>query len=153
MNGHDTEAALSAAFAEVQGQIARTDTKASILLATIGATVAVLGTAGAAVTLPVAGGIAAGAGAALLMAAAALLLAVIRPRLLPAAPGTLAHWATLTPSELRDDLAVDRRDAAVCALSRIAVAKYRALQRAIDLIRAAGVLLALATLLTLGAAL
>lgn len=151
--GRDVEVALSEAFAEAQGQIARTDTKASILLGAIGATLAVLGTAGSAVTLPLAGGIAAGGGAGLLVVAAGLLLSVLRPRLLPAAPGTLVHWATLSPSEFREDVAVDHRCEAVPALSRIAVAKYRALQRAVDFARAGGALLVVAALIAIGGAL
>ncbi|WP_220729504.1 Pycsar system effector family protein [Streptomyces radicis] len=149
----DVDAALGEAFGEVQGQIARTDTKASILLAVIGASLAVLGSAGSAVTLPLVGGIAAGLGTALLVAAAGLLLAVIRPRLLPAAPGTLTHWATLDAEAFRAEVVVDHRAAAVPALARMAVAKYRALQRAIDCIRAGGALLAIAALTAVGGAL
>ncbi|WP_326598083.1 Pycsar system effector family protein [Streptomyces sp. NBC_01803] len=149
----DVDAALSEALAEVQSQIARTDTKASVLLAAIGATLAVVGTVGSAVTLPVAGAIAAGSGAALLVAAAAVLLAVIRPQLRTNAPGTLPHWALLTPEEFRTEVACDRRAEAVPALARIAVNKYQRLQRAVDLTRAAGILLALAALIAVGGAL
>ncbi|MFD5319340.1 Pycsar system effector family protein [Streptomyces sp. NPDC127098] len=149
----DMDRALSEEFAEVQNQVARADTKASILLGSIGATLAVVGTAGSAVTLPLVGAIAASTGTAVLVAACAMLLSVIRPRLRPDAPGTLAHWATLTPEQFAADLAVDRRTEAIPALARLAVAKYTALQRAVDLTRTGGALLAVAALIAIGGAL
>ncbi|WP_049568244.1 Pycsar system effector family protein [Streptomyces sp. SBT349] len=146
----DPDVALGEAYAEIQAQIARTDTKASILLAAIGAGLAVLGATGTAVTLPLVGGIAAGLSAAALAGAAGLLLAVIRPRLLHSGPGTLLRWASCTPEEFRADIATDHRAQVGPALARLAVAKYRRLQRAIDCIRAAGALLAVAALTALG---
>jgi hypothetical protein len=149
----DVDAAVSEAKADADGHIARTDTKASILLGAIGATLAVLGTAGTSVTLPLAGGITAGFGAAVLMAAAGLLLSIIRPRLKPVAPGTLVHRATLTADQFREELTVDRRAEAAVTLSRLAVAKYERLQRAVDLTGVGGVLVVLAALIAIGGAL
>lgn len=147
-----TDANLSEALAEVQAQIARTDTKASILLAFLAGALAGVGTAGSAVPLSVAGLIVGGVGAAGLVVAAALLLSVIRPRLKPSCPGTLPHWASLTPDQLQASVATDRRSQAVVALAGIAVAKHRALQRAVDVIRIAGLLLTLSALITMGSA-
>lgn len=147
-----TEAALDAALSEVQGQIARTDTKASILLAFLAGVTAGAGTAAAAAQVTAAATVVGGAGLAVLLAAAGLLLSVVRPRLTPCR-GTLPHWARLTPSALREELAVDRRAEAVVTLAGLAVAKHKRLQRAVDATRAALVLLAAAAAITAGGAL
>ncbi|MEU7383942.1 Pycsar system effector family protein, partial [Streptomyces sp. NPDC042207] len=61
-------------------------------------------------------------------------------------------WATLTPDEITTtvndgDLAAD-----VAGLSRLAVAKFTCLRRAVDLTYTGGALLILAALLTIGGA-
>ncbi|MEE1929841.1 Pycsar system effector family protein [Streptomyces sp. TRM 70351] len=131
-----TDAALTEARADVKAEITRTDTKASLLIAFNGAVLAGLGTALPRLSL----------GAPALIAGAAVLLGVIRPRL-GACPGTFPHWATLTTETLRADMAHDRRPEAVVALSRVALAKYTGLRRAVDITRAAGVLLVVAAVL------
>jgi pycsar effector protein len=148
----DRSMALSEHLAEVQGQIARTDTKTANLTTFIGLLLTGVTVAGGAVSLPLTARIVGGAGVAVLMAAGALLLRVARPRLKPRSEGTFPHWATLSAEQLLTELGTDRRAQAVVALSRLAVAKYERVQRAVDLTLAAGALLALAALITIGGA-
>ncbi|WP_086159604.1 Pycsar system effector family protein [Streptomyces marincola] len=147
------DTALNGALSEVQSQIARTDTKAGLLMAVVTGSLAAIGAAGSAVSLPVVGAIAAGTGAAALVVAAALLLSVIRPRLSGADRASFPYWSRLSPDEVRQSLNADRRHHAIAVLSRIAVAKHRALQRAVDAIRTGGALLVIAALTLIGGAL
>jgi Zn-dependent protease with chaperone function len=148
----EVTAALSEALVETQGQIARTDTKASNLTTFIGLLLTGVTVAGGSVSLPLAARVVGGLGVALLAVAGGLLLWVARPRLKPRSAGTFPHWATLSGEQLLAELAVDRRAEAVVALSRLAVAKYERVQRAVDLTLIAGALLGLAALVTIGGA-
>ncbi|MFE3825245.1 Pycsar system effector family protein [Streptomyces sp. NPDC059092] len=147
------DAGLSAAHAEVKAEIARTDSKTSLLLAFIGALLAGVWTVAKDVHLPVAAYVVGGAGVVLLVVAAGLLLGAVRPNLSGAAVAGFPLWATLTAEEIRDHLAEDRRGADIANLSRIAVRKFAGLRRAVDLTRTAGVLLAVAALVAMGGAL
>jgi hypothetical protein len=91
-----------------------------------------------------------GAGMVLLVAAAALLLRSVRPNLRGRHGFPL--WATLTPEELT--VALDGSDLAadIAGLSRLAVAKFTGLRRAVDLTQVGGGLLVLALLLSAGGA-
>ncbi|MFR9723571.1 Pycsar system effector family protein [Streptomyces sp. MS19] len=149
----DVNAALDVAYAEAQGQIARTDTKTANLTTFIGLLLTGVTLAGSAMPLPLAARLVGAAGVALLVVAAGVLLWAARPKLRPRAAGTFPHWATLTPEALIADLSADRRAGAVVALSRLAVAKYGQVQRAVTLTLAAGVLLAVAALIAVGGAL
>ncbi|MER5990583.1 Pycsar system effector family protein [Streptomyces viridosporus] len=150
----NVEKNLSAAHAEVKAEIARTDAKTALLLAFVGAVLA--GAWTVARDLPpnrpalVAGGI----GLALLVGAAGLLLRSVRPHLGGPHPGGrhgFPLWATLTADEIT--AAVERDLAAdIAGLSRLAVAKFTHLRRAVDLTMAGGALLLLAALLTAGGA-
>ncbi|MFI1865814.1 Pycsar system effector family protein [Streptomyces jumonjinensis] len=141
---------LSAAHAEVKAEIARTDTKTGLLLAFIGAVLAGVGTLAKDVHphLPAAAAVAGGAGVGLLIGAAGLLLRAVRPNL--GGGGGFPHWARLTPSEISAELEQDRRAQDIAALSRIAVAKYRRLRRAVDLVCVGGVLLIAAAVIAAG---
>ncbi|MCX5293642.1 Pycsar system effector family protein [Streptomyces sp. NBC_00183] len=138
---------LTAAHAEVKAEIARTDTKTGLLLAFVGAVLAGAWTVARDLPLNLPAYLAGGLGLALLVAAAGLLLRSVRPNLRGRHGFPL--WATLTPEEIpaavSGDLAAD-----VAGLSRLAVAKFTGLRRAIDLTFAGGVLLILAALLALG---
>ncbi|MFB7761475.1 Pycsar system effector family protein [Streptomyces xiamenensis] len=147
------DTALTGALSEVQSQIARTDTKAGLLMAVVTGSLAAIGAAGSAVTLPLVGAIAAGTGAAALVVAAVMLLSVIRPRLGGNDRASFPYWAGLTGEQVRESLTTDRRHHAIAVLSRIAVAKHRALQRAVDAIRTGGALLVIAALTLIGGAL
>ncbi|MFE3658357.1 Pycsar system effector family protein [Streptomyces sp. NPDC059165] len=138
-----------AAHAEVKAEITRTDTKTALLLAFVGAVLA--GTWSLARDLPlnrpaiVAGGISLG----LLVAAAGLLLRSVRPNL--GGRHGFPLWATLTADEIGAAVARDLA-ADIAGLSRLAVAKFTCLRRAVDLTMTGGALLILAALLTAGGA-
>ncbi|MFJ9851820.1 Pycsar system effector family protein [Streptomyces sp. NPDC101150] len=150
MSFQDT--ALTAAHAEVKAELARTDTKASLLLAFTGAMLAGAWTVATSVHLPTATIVIGAAGVAVLLAAATYLLWTVRPNFGGARPQGFPKWATLTPDEIRDALAEDDRPAHIAALSRIAVAKFGRLRRAIDLTCTAGALLVVAAVIAWGGA-
>ena len=147
------ETSLTAAHAEVKAEIARTDNKTGLLLAFIGALLAGVWTVAKDASLPLAALIVGGAGVALLVGAAGLLLRAVRPNLAGKAVAGFPLWATLTAEEIRTRLADDRRGADIANLSRIALAKFTGLQRAVDLVQAAGVLLVVAAGIGIGGAL
>jgi ABC-type uncharacterized transport system involved in gliding motility auxiliary subunit len=85
----------------------------------------------------------------LLVAAAGLLLRSTRPNL--RGRNGFPLWATLTAEEITTAVATDLA-ADIAGLSRLAVAKFTILRRAVDLTCAGGALLVMAALLTLGGA-
>ncbi|MFF4861631.1 Pycsar system effector family protein [Streptomyces sp. NPDC001231] len=141
---------LTAAHAEVKAEIVRTDSKTALLLAFVGAVLAGAWTVARTLPLTLPAAIVGGGGMAVLVAAAGMLLRSVRPNL-----GNRRErfgfplWATLTPDEISDavsrDLAAD-----IAGLSRLAVAKFTCLRRAVDLTYTGGALLILAALLTIG---
>ncbi|MFJ8350491.1 Pycsar system effector family protein [Streptomyces sp. NPDC094153] len=142
---------LTAAHAEVKAEIARTDSKTGLLLAFVGAVLAGAWTVARDLPLTLSAAIVGGAGLAVLVAAAGMLLRSVRPNL--GGRHGFPLWATLTPDEITTtvndgDLAAD-----VAGLSRLAVAKFTCLRRAVDLTYTGGALLILAALLTAGGAL
>ncbi|MGW0543306.1 Pycsar system effector family protein [Streptomyces griseoincarnatus] len=145
-----TEKNLTAAHAEVKAEITRTDTKVALLLAFVGAVLAGSWTVARDLPLNLAAYIVGGLGLALLVGAAGLLLRSVRPNL--SGRHGFPLWATLTAEEIT--AAVDRDMAAdIAGLSRLAVAKFTCLRRAVDLTAAGGLLLILAALITAGGAL
>jgi Family of unknown function (DUF5706) len=140
-----TETNLSTAYADVKAEIARTDTKASLLLAFNGALLAGAWTVATTAHPSRWALVAGGAGLVAVFVSVMVLLSCTRPRLKGKA--SFPHWATLTTEELRAEMAQDRRVHAVSVLSGVAVRKMRALQYAFDLTRAAGILLAIAAVL------
>lgn len=147
------DAALNAAHAEVKAEIFRTDNKASLLLAFIGALLAGVWSVATGLKLPLAALVTGGAGAAVLVAAVAVLLGTVRPNLGGRSPVGFPLWATLTAEEIRTELRTDARPEHIAALSRIAVAKFAQLRRAVDLTRVAGVLFLMAAVVAVGGAL
>ncbi|MFE2567481.1 Pycsar system effector family protein [Streptomyces mirabilis] len=141
------EIGLSAAHAEVKAEIARTDSKASLLLAFVGALLAGAWTVAKDVPLTTPTDVAGGAGMGLLVTAAGLLLRSVRPNL--GGSRGFPLWATLTAEEITATLTQDQA-ADIAGLSRIAVAKFTCLRRAVDLTCAGGALLILAALLAAG---
>ncbi|MFG2546992.1 Pycsar system effector family protein [Streptomyces sp. NPDC048594] len=144
-----TDRNLSAAHAEVKAEITRTDTKTALLLAFVGALLAGAWTVARDVPMNWPAIVTGGAGLALLVGAAGLLLRSVRPNL--GGRHGFPQWATLTAEEIgaavAGDLAAD-----IAGLSRIAVAKFTCLRRAVDLTMTGGALLILAALLTAGGA-
>ncbi|MBB4706168.1 hypothetical protein BJ982_007798 [Sphaerisporangium siamense] len=135
---------LEAEAAAVRAELARTDSKAAMLLGFAGTGFSLLAAIGAAVTtrLPLLAQGGLWGTVALLAAAVAVLLAVIRPSL-PRDGGTgfVAH-AALTAEQLlevlgREQAAPGRQAADVVRLSVIALAKYRRIRTATHLMYAA----------------
>ncbi|MEU7638756.1 Pycsar system effector family protein [Streptomyces sp. NPDC039016] len=147
---YTTDAALATAHAEVKSEIARTDTKASLLLAFNGAVLAGTWSVAGSVHLPTAARIAGAAGVAVLLGAVTLLLRTVRPNLGGAGSRSAGfpRWATLTAGEIADVLEVDGRAEDIAVLSRIAVAKFQRLRRSIDWTLIGGVLLVVAAVVT-----
>ncbi|MEU1130837.1 Pycsar system effector family protein [Streptomyces sp. NPDC005900] len=143
---------LTAAHAEVKAEIARTDTKTSLLLAFVGALLAGTWTVVKDASLSVPAYMVGALGMALLLAAAYLLLASVRPNLGGSRPVGFPLWATLSAEEITAELAQDQRARDIAGLSRIAVRKFVAVKRAVDLTRAGGALLVLAALIQAGGA-
>ncbi|MFK4070510.1 Pycsar system effector family protein [Streptomyces sp. NPDC029674] len=134
---------LDAACASVAGEIARTDSKSSLLLAFTGAVLAGLASV-ADKDLPVATKVFGTAAVLALGAAAVLLLLVVRPRLRGDDRASFPYWAQLDEDEIRDCMQGDTRAARIRVLSALAVRKFLYLRSAVDLILTALVLLALA---------
>ncbi|MFI6055732.1 Pycsar system effector family protein [Streptomyces violascens] len=135
----------------VRGEIARTDTKASILLAALAIVIAPLADKVGALLdkpWPVAG---LGAVGALLAAVAAwLLLDVVLPRLHGHNNANFLHYARCTPEELAAILGrTADQHSELKALSEIAVSKYTRLGLAGLLLKLAGLLLVVTTALAL----
>ncbi|AJP02992.1 integral membrane plasmid transfer protein [Streptomyces cyaneogriseus subsp. noncyanogenus] len=141
-----TEANLAAMHAEVKSEIARTDTKTGLLLAFVGAVLAGAWTVARDLPLNLGAYIVGGLGLALLVTAAGLLLRSVRPNL--RGRGGFPLWATLNAQEIATAAASRDLAADVAGLSRLAVAKFACLRRAIDLTYAGGALLVAAALLT-----
>lgn len=140
---------LTAAHAEVKAEIARTDNKTALLLAFVGAVLAGAWTIASSLPLTPPALVVGALGMGLLVGAAGLLLRSVRPNL--SGRHGFPLWATLTPEEITDavsgDLAAD-----IAGLSRLAVAKYTGLRRAVDLTLSGGALLVLALLVAVGGA-
>jgi hypothetical protein len=134
----------------VKAEITRTDTKTSLLLAFVGAVLVGTWTIARDLPLNLPAYLSGSAGMALLVTAAGLLLRSTRPNLRGRHGFPL--WATLTAEEITAAVATDLA-ADIAGLSRLAVAKFTCLRRAIDLTCAGGTLLILAALLTVGGAL
>ena len=144
-----TDQNLTAAHAEVKAEIARTDNKTALLLAFVGAVLVGGWTIANGLPLTPPALTVGAPGMALLVGAAGLLLRSVRPNL--SGRHGFPLWATLAPEEIADavsgDLAADIAD-----LSRLAVAKYTGLRRAVDLTLIGGALLVLALLIAAGGA-
>ncbi|MER7841825.1 Pycsar system effector family protein [Streptomyces sp. NPDC096040] len=134
--------ALDDAVRDTDAKITRTDSNASLLLAFVGAVLAGLGSTiddHLPVLTAVAGELA------ILALAAVLLLLVVRPRLSGRDRASFPYWARLLDDSLiLASMTGDTRAARIRVLSRIAVAKFTQLRRAVDLILLALALLALA---------
>ncbi len=144
-----TDRNLTAAHAEVKAEIARTDTKTALLLAFVGAVLAGTLTVARDVPLTVPAIVAGSVGLALLVGAAGLLLRSVRPNL--SGRHGFPLWATLTAEEIDEAITTDLA-ADIAGLSRLAVAKFTCLRRAVDLTMIGGALLIVAALLTAGGA-
>ncbi|MEU6885562.1 Pycsar system effector family protein [Streptomyces viridosporus] len=135
-----TDKNLDDACAAVASEIARTDGKASLLLAFTGAALAGLASVAGQDLPPLTKAF--GSLAVLAFGAAAvLLLLVVRPCLSGADRASFPYWARLDEEEIRTCMDGDTRAARIRVLSVLAVRKYRHLRRAVDLSLAALALL------------
>jgi hypothetical protein len=141
---------LMVAHAEVKAEIARTDTKTALLLAFVGAVFAGAWSIARDVPLTVPAAVAGGLGMVVLVVAAGLLLRAVRPSL--GGRHGFPLWATLTAEQITATVTGTDLAADIAGLSRLAVAKFTCLRRAVDLTMTGGALLALAALLSLGGA-
>lgn len=136
---------IDAALVLLRGELARSDSKASLLLALNGAALAALVSLGAigrlSAPMMVVGAVGAGA---LLSATVALLLAV-RPQL--GGPGW-PQWPNLTDEELRRELAAGQQLVLVRTLAASVRTKYARIRLAVDFMLAALGLLSLAAVIT-----
>ncbi|MFH9416290.1 Pycsar system effector family protein [Streptomyces rochei] len=144
-----TDRDLTAAHAEVKAEIARTDAKTALLLAFVGAVLAGTWSVARDLSLNLPAYVAGGIGLALLVGAAGLLLRSVRPNL--GGRHGFPLWATLTAEQIGDAV-TSGMAADVAGLSRLAVAKFTTLRRAVDLTMAGGALLIVAALLAAGGA-
>jgi hypothetical protein len=142
---------LTAAHAEVKAEIARTDTKTALLLAFLGGVLAGVWTVARDLPLNLAAYIVGGLGLSLLVSAAGLLLHSVRPNLRGRHGFPL--WATLTAEQITTAAAGRDLAADIAGLSRLAVAKFTSLRRAIDLTYVGGAMLIVCALITAGGAL
>ncbi|MEU5583022.1 Pycsar system effector family protein [Streptomyces huasconensis] len=138
-----TDKNMDTACASVAGEISRTDSKSSLLLAFNGAVLAGLASV-ADKDLPLFTKASGAAAVLALGAAAVLLLLVVRPRLSGADRASFPYWAGLNEDEIRACMDGDTRAARIRVLSALAVRKFMYLRRAVDLSLAALALLALA---------
>lgn len=139
---------LAAQHAEVKAEIARTDNKTGLLLAFVGAMGAGAWTIARDLPSNRPAYMVGELGLAFLVVAAGLLFRSVRPNL--GGGQGFPLWATFTPQQIT--AAAETRDLAadVVALSKLAVAKFTCLRRAVDLTCAGGVLLILSVLIATG---
>ncbi|MFJ2816238.1 Pycsar system effector family protein [Streptomyces sp. NPDC087294] len=146
---------LVAAHAEVKAEISRTDNKVALLLAFAVAVLAGVWTVGDNLTVSTPAGIAAAVAdmvaAGLVLRSVAALLSGVRPN--SGGRHGFPLWATLTPGQVGDHAARWDLAADVAGLSRLTVAKYTAIRRAVDLLKRGGAVLVLAAVLAVGGAL
>ncbi|MEU3148428.1 Pycsar system effector family protein [Streptomyces sp. NPDC006999] len=142
-----TDTNMDSAIAYAASDLARTDTKAGLLLTLDGLLVAALSFLGTdlhgpALALAIVGAVA-------LVGGVVLALLVIRPRLAGGKVNdraSYAYFATAEPAAIADALAEDRRPARLTALSTIALRKMKVLVWAGDTTLAAVVAIAAAIL-------
>ncbi|MGP4004841.1 Pycsar system effector family protein [Streptomyces sp. 8N706] len=139
----DTDKNLDTACASVVSEIARTDGKASLLLAFNGAVLAGLASV-ADKELPLPAKVFGTLTVLALVAAAVLLLLVVRPRLSGSDRASFPYWARIEEDQIRACMEGDTRAARIRVLSVLAVRKYSQLRRAVDLSLAALALLLVA---------
>ncbi|MGH4028510.1 Pycsar system effector family protein [Actinomycetota bacterium Odt1-20B] len=131
-----TDLALDADLAHVSTEIARADQKAALLIGLAGAGLAVVAAAVRDYQLPVASQVIGGAGVAAFLAAIVTLLLVVRPNTSGGAPAGWPRWATCTPEQVLEHLAVDQRAERLCRLSRLCARKMRGIRHAVHLLLA-----------------
>ncbi|GAA2687005.1 Pycsar system effector family protein [Streptomyces lunalinharesii] len=143
MTDIDAHTRLQTALAKVDTEISRSNTKSGLLLNALTLPAAVLVGTLPGRHLPVACSALVGLGTTGLVAAMLTVLTVVRPQIRHAARGTFLFWATCTPEEAEEDLALaqDTKAADLVRLSQIAKRKFSGLKVAIAVMQVSLVLL------------
>ncbi|WP_327359864.1 Pycsar system effector family protein [Streptomyces sp. NBC_01304] len=140
-----TQAQIDTAIATLRGELGRSDSKASLLLALTGASLAGLVSVAAGADLPAAAVATGSIGAAALLAATVILLLAVRPNL--SGPGW-PRWPETPDEQLRTQLAAGTQLAEAKVLSAIGARKFRRIRWAVDCILSGLGFLALAAALS-----
>ncbi|MEV0375295.1 Pycsar system effector family protein [Streptomyces sp. NPDC050636] len=132
---------IAATVVALQGDLARSENKASLLLALAAAALVAVISAGASLHLTVFAAVVGSLGAAALLAAALVLLLAVRPDL----GGTgWTSWPHLSTEQLREQLASGYQLDHLRFMATLAARKFRLIRAAVDCLFAGLALLALA---------
>lgn len=135
---------ITAAMAGLTSDMARTDSKASMLLALTGAALAAVLSVGATLHPPAIATVTGVAGAVALLAATVILLIAVRPTL--GGPGW-TNWPNLSRPEVHDQLTAGIEVRQVQFVAALAVRKFRYIRLAVDCILVGIALLVVTTLI------
>jgi hypothetical protein len=137
---------LAATVTALQGDLARSEGKASLLLALSGAVLVALVTTATNLHPPLPAAVVGGLGTAALVAATLLLLLAVRPEL----GGTgWTSWPQLSAEQLRDQLASGYQPDHLRFMAALATRKFRLIRAAVDSILVGISLMALAAILVI----
>jgi hypothetical protein len=135
---------VDTAIATLRGELARSDGKASLLLALTGAAALALVSLGAGGSLPAAAVAVGAVSAAAMLAATVVLLLAVRPHL---AGRGWPSWPDLADAELQAQLAEGQHVEEVRVLATSARTKFRRIRLAVDLVLVGLAFLAVAAVL------
>ncbi|MEU5611307.1 Pycsar system effector family protein [Streptomyces sparsogenes] len=135
---------ISATVVSLQADLARSESKASLLLALAGAALVALGSTAPGLHPGVPTAVAGTLGAAALLAATVLLLLAVRPNL---SGDGWTSWSRMSHDRLRERLASGYQVEHVRFMAQLAVRKFRLIRIAVDCMLAGLGLLALAAVL------
>ncbi|RAJ58887.1 hypothetical protein K378_05121 [Streptomyces sp. Amel2xB2] len=141
---HREQERIAATVTALQGDLARTEVKASLLLALTGAALVGLVSAAGDLELSVPATVAAALGAVALLAATVLLLIAVRPDL---GGGGWTSWPGLDDARLRAELTSGYRVDHLRFMAQLATRKFRLIRAAVDCTLAGIGLFALAAVL------
>lgn len=139
---------IAAAITALQADLARTDAKASLLLALTGAALAALASAASDLHPTVPAAVAASLAAVALLASTSLLLVAIRPHLKGSG---WTSWSRLSTDELRDLLASGYQVEHLTFMAALATRKFRLIRASVDCMLAGLGLVALTAVLVAAA--
>jgi hypothetical protein len=139
---------IAATLTSLQADLARTDTKASLLLALTGAALVALASSATNLHPTVPAAVAASLAAAALLASTLILLFAIRPHL---GGEGWTSWSRLSTDQLRDQLTCGYQVEHLQFMATLAMRKFRLIRAAVDCMLAGLGLLAVAVVLVAAA--
>lgn len=139
---------IASTVTSLQADLARTDAKASLLLALSGAALVALASSATELHPTVPAAVAASLAAAALLASTLILLLAIRPHL---GGEGWTSWSRLSTDQLRDQLAAGYQVEHLTFMAALAVRKFRRIRAAVDCMLAGLGLLAVAVVLVAAA--